>query len=204
MKNNIGHKCAQRHAFTLMELLLALGLSGLIGVAVAMMLRGVAMAAIYHDDANARSIDDAITRTRLAETFRRAVCILQSNEDGCVLWLGDTRKNAHPDLSELLIIEHNSSKKYLAVYEAVTPLDADSDTPYHFDDDIFALTAALRNTPAFPVVASFEGVTEFRVFTDAPSGRRVAVDLAKSHAHGNSECRIVVFLGASRPSVASE
>ncbi len=146
-----------QRGMTLVELLIGLAITGMIGAAIAAMLSAVSYGTRSDHDlrrlaARHKAIDarlgDAIRYSRMALASYTAV-------DGSlllVLWTGDARVNSSPNRSEIRVLRFHPGAGDLASYKAAPPAggwtDA-NDTKYQFDTN-FAATVVpgfLSGTP---------------------------------------------------------
>lgn len=89
---------------TLIELTLAMGVAGVVAVATASMLSAVSLASEGADDTRALIARQASLRSRLSAAVRSATHVLHQDGSTLLLWMGDTRQNGTPDLSEMRLL----------------------------------------------------------------------------------------------------
>lgn len=151
---------------TLVELLLALAITALIGAAIAAMFFAVSYGTSSRNDLRGLVVRQRTLTARLDASVRGSAQILAAGGDYVVLWMGDSRANKAPDLSELRRIEYDSAGKTLISYKAVFPagwtqaaIDA-ADTSYALTADFNAVTKALKGNSLWPSETWMTNVTE--------------------------------------------
>jgi len=109
-----------RRAFTLVELLLALAITGLVSAAVAGMLVAVSYGTSSKRDLRTMIVKSRVIDARLASAIRTSRAILETGTDYLVLWTGDVNPNGTanaPDLSEIRLVERDGAADTLSCYE---------------------------------------------------------------------------------------
>ncbi len=109
----------RRCAFTLVELLLALAVVGLVAGAASAMLVAVTYGTSSKRDLRSVVVRGKVVGARLTSAIRNSRAILESGTDYLVLWVADDNPNGttnSPDLSEMQLIERNSSTDELSSY----------------------------------------------------------------------------------------
>ncbi|MCK4659082.1 MAG: prepilin-type N-terminal cleavage/methylation domain-containing protein [Phycisphaerae bacterium] len=109
-----------RRAFTLVELLLALAIAGIISAVVAAMLVAVSYGTSSQRDLRAAVVKGKVLDARIGSAIRSSRAILEAGADYLVLWAGDINTNGTsdaPDLSEIRLIERDSSNDKLSRYK---------------------------------------------------------------------------------------
>lgn len=128
---------------TLVELVLALAITGLIGAAIASMLTAVAYGSSSSQDLRRLVVQGKTLGDRLDAAVRAATLVLNADGSHLVLWTHDRDGNHAPSLHELRRIEHDPDAATLTAYSAAE--DA-PDLPYTLDHDFTGLTSALIAT----------------------------------------------------------
>jgi len=139
-----------RSGITLVEVLLALALTGLIAASVAAMLYTLSYGTTTRNDLRRQNTKSLVLRQRLDVAIRSAKAVLAADSNYVVLWTADLKRNQKPDLSELHRIEWNSSTQQLTSYAAPANLADADNTTYELTVDFAAVTKALKGTPSFP------------------------------------------------------
>jgi type II secretory pathway component PulJ len=134
---------------TVMELLLALGITAMVGAAVLAMLLVVAVGSEQNEEARRRNATARVISERIDAEIRSATAVLASDEHMLVLWMGDRRQNQKPNLSELRRIEWDPDSRQIRRYAAPADLAEADDTEYELSQDFAAITASLNQTPGF-------------------------------------------------------
>lgn len=186
-------------AFTLVEVLLALAISGMIGAAAMMMLTATGNATQTQHDTRRATVKRQVVFTRITPLLRDAARVLDHGDAHLVLWTGDLNRNAKPDLSELRRIEWTAGNE-VVVYEAPPNLAAVADTTYELTHDFDAATAALAGSAAFPGRVTLRGVTDFNLMLDAAdpaAARTIRLRLTVATESGDDTSVVVAALRAS-------
>jgi len=138
----------RRRGLTLVELLLALMITGMIGAAIAAML-----AAVSYGTDSAKDIRSLVARNkalnaRIAATIRSSTMVLESGSDYLVLWTNDSDEDGEPSLLEIRRLDFDSGSNEFSSY--VAP-DGTTDVYYQVGVTNFGTTtAALMGTASFP------------------------------------------------------
>jgi hypothetical protein len=133
---------------TLVEMLLAMSGTGLVGVAIATMLVAVAYGTQSDKDMRTLVVKHKTLDARLSAAIRESQMVLDAGDDFLVLWLYDTDESEAPDLSEIRRIEW--AHGVLTAYQAPDDLSDASDTSYALTDDFDAITGAIQGSAIFP------------------------------------------------------
>ena len=146
------HRSARRGraGLTLVEIMIALVLTAMVGVAVAAMLDSVAYATTSRTSVRRINVKQKVVGSRIDAAIRSSMMVLAHDAEFIVLWMSDARPNGKPDLSELRRIERNPATSELWSYRAPANLAAVNDTRYRLSDDFSAITAGLKGTGVFP------------------------------------------------------
>jgi hypothetical protein len=103
----------------MVELVLALAVTGLASAAVAAMLTAVSYGTSTKRDLRNVVVKSRVIDTRIASAIRASQAILEAGTNYLVLWMGDTNSNGTadaPDLSEIRLIERNDADNRLSSY----------------------------------------------------------------------------------------
>ena len=174
---------------TLVELAMALAVTALIGTAVATMLVSMSDSSLRQSQARDLAVSEACASTRLGRLIRMGKKVLAQGEDYLVLWIGDTRPNALPDLSELCRIDYDGTDA-IAAYTPPTGLAEADDVTYDFAaTDFCAVTTALKGSPLLPGRTLATGVTGWTVRLNkaSPQNARLVAYRLKLRIDGVSE-----------------
>lgn len=148
------------HAFTLVELMLALAMLSLIGVGAAMVLTTAGKSTLARQDIRRFLAQEQALDARLSASIRGATQILSLGSNHVVLWKGDQRPNAQPNLSELQRIEWSNDGRLIS-YQApeVWTASEAADTAYDPASDFNAVTSQLKSSSYFPAESWATNVT---------------------------------------------
>ena len=104
----------------MVELMLAVAITGMVSVAVAAMLMAVSYGTSSDRDLRGVVVKARVTGGRIDSAIRGSRAILETGSDYLVLWTGDTNPNGTddaPDLAEIRLIERDSGTNQLSSYE---------------------------------------------------------------------------------------
>lgn len=129
---------------TLVEMLMALAITGLIGAAIASMLTAVSYGTSSSRDIRSLVVKNKTLGARLSAAVRQSAQLLDADDGYVVLWTKDLNASGAPDLLELRRIEFDGTSGELADY---TPDPTATDVAYDLAaDDFDAITTALIGT----------------------------------------------------------
>jgi len=161
-----------RAGLTLVELLLALAITGVIGLTVT----GIVQATSYgtKTDAELRSfvVRHAVLSNRLTAAVRSSRLVLGHGDGYIILWLRDSRENDLPNLSELMLIEHHDETNRIYCYRGTIPdvLSAieqeTADLPYELTSNFESITSTLKSGDYFEGELWADNVTECEIKLD--------------------------------------
>lgn len=153
-----------RRGLTLVELLMALAITAMVGLAIASMLFAVSRGTASSQDMRGLVVKHKALDARLAAAIRSSRKVLATGSNCIVLWMADTRADGVPDLSELRRIEVDNTGS-LVSYSASFPanwsqaaIDA-ADTSYPLNSDFLTVTSGLKSNSLFPSTKWMTGVT---------------------------------------------
>ncbi len=160
----------RRRAFTLVELLLALAITGLVAASVAAMLVAVSYGTSSERDLRGVVVKGTVIDARISSAIRGSRAILETGTNYLVLWTADTNPNgttAAPDLSEIRLIERDAGSNELKSYkfpESWTQAQIDAaDVAYQLTDNGAGFfqteTAAAKTAGSFQPTLWGTGVT---------------------------------------------
>ncbi|TVQ29962.1 MAG: hypothetical protein EA376_14360 [Phycisphaeraceae bacterium] len=111
-----------RRALTVLELLLALMVTGLVGLGIASMLTMVSSSASADQDRRSVILRSHAAQVRLRSYVVPALCILQHDpNEGIAIWLHDERPRDNVNLTELRVIWWREAEQRLVVERVVFP-----------------------------------------------------------------------------------
>lgn len=136
--------------FTLVEIMLALTLTGLIAGATTSMLFSVAAATTTQSEIRHTTVKEKVIGLRMNDAISSSKTVLAQGADYLVLWMGDQRMNGVPDLSEIRRIERDDPTDQLMSYRAPFSLPDVDNATYMFTDNFNAITTAMKGSADFP------------------------------------------------------
>lgn len=163
---------------SIIELLLALAISGLVAAGVAAMLGGVAAGIAVGTDARTGMLASGVIQGRVVEAVAPGACVLASTETATAIWLGDTTPGGNVEPSECAWIVFDALQGILTIERVVFPDSwgmierAKFDRPLRPNSDPFPILLEARN----------EGIAEADILADSvlaielPSGTTLIND----------------------------
>lgn len=152
---------------TLVELIMALGIMGLISAAIAGMLSAVAYGTDADSDVRKLVARNKMVTTRINAAVRGSQKILDAGQSAdytwLVLWDRDLDESGEPSLLEIRLLEYNVATRTLSSFSAP---DGTADVFYALTDDFDAITDALRGTAVFPEETWVNDAVGFEVTLD--------------------------------------
>ncbi|MCE9590040.1 MAG: hypothetical protein K8S99_05905 [Planctomycetes bacterium] len=139
---------------TLLELLMSLVITGVIGVAIASMLFAASKGTSTNSDMRSLVIKQKVVGGRFDAAVRGSSMVLASGSNYLVLWMNDSRANGAPDLSELRRIEYDSTTHRITSYRmpaswTQTQIDA-NEVNYTLADNFNTRTTSVKGSASFP------------------------------------------------------
>ena len=150
-----------RRGFTLIEVMVASALLGVVGTAMLAFLSAFTTGAASRARVSDPAIEATLAIRRLAALVPSMRAVVQVNDDACAIWLGDEVPSNTVHLSELgcvrycretneLVLERVNRDGFLA--------DRSLETEFAFDDDLLASMAHLRDEGALSSALLCEGI----------------------------------------------
>ncbi len=134
----------------LVEILLALAITGLVATGVASLLFTVAGGTKHGQELRRRNVRVDVLSSRIDSAIRSS-CVLLGRDSQClVFWIADTRHNQKPNLSELSRLEWDPATRQLKCYQAPADLSDADDIAYDLSEDFLIVTAGRKGTTSFP------------------------------------------------------
>jgi len=155
-------QCKQR-GLTLLELLLALAGTAVVGTAVAAMLAGVAYGTTADKDMRSLITRQMALRARVEAEVREARMLLDAGADYMILWSADSDDNGLPNKTEIQVIEYDPVMDRVMRY---APADPITDVVYALADDFRTTTDAYKGDATFPGERWGEQLAWFTLTTD--------------------------------------
>lgn len=132
---------------TLLELLLALAGTAVIGTAVVSMLFGVSYGTRADKDLRTLITRQMALRSRIEAEVRESRMVLDAGTDYVVLWSGDTDESEAPSKAEIQVLEYDTVNGRLMRY---APADGIVDEAYTLADDFRTITDGYKGDSTFP------------------------------------------------------
>jgi len=120
----------QRRAFTLLELLLAVGMTGCIGLGIAGMMSALSQGVVEQHDARSSMLRAGMTHARVSSYLSRARCLLDLESDRMVCWLEDADGDDAIDATEVRWFAWNPATGRLQLDWIVDPSGNILEDPY--------------------------------------------------------------------------
>ncbi len=161
-----------RAGLTLLELLLALSITSIVGLAVTAMLAATSYGTDSEHDMRALLVRHTAATARISAAVRSCKQILAQGDGYLILWQADPNANNKPDRTEIQHIECDDATDEILSYTTVFPdawsqtqIDA-ADTEYELTDNFVTITAALKSGTYFPPERWAAGVTALDLALD--------------------------------------
>jgi len=185
------HRCPRAtRGVMLVEVLLALAITGLIAAGVASLLFATAGGTKERQELRRRNVRVDVVAARIDGAVRSSNRIVGRDNRCIVLWTSDSTANGMPNLSELRRIEWDPTTKRLLCSEAPASLSAAANIAYPLAaTDFVSVTAALSGTGSFPSTVWANGVSGWAssptVITDTTRlvSYQITLDLASGQTH---------------------
>lgn len=178
-------KCRIMGGFTLLEMLIALSITALIGMCIAIMINSMAAGTAGQQDGRRHLVRLQALESRLLSKFHPAACILEAGNGYVVYWTGDANINNAVELNELGMLELNTTTHTLQEYTTVFPGNfslsdiASANTQYAASTSWYAAAQTAKATSYFPASAVAHNMTGFKVTLD--NATATAARLATFH-----------------------
>ncbi len=153
----------RQYGLTLVEMLMALAITGMIGAAIASMLTAVTYGTSSGRDIRTLVVKNKTLSARISAAVRESAQLLDAADGYVVLWTKDLNDSGVPDLLELRRIELDTATDKLTSY---TPDPAATDVAYALTDDFDAITTALIDSGDLVGELWATGVAQWTVTLD--------------------------------------
>ncbi|MEO0475744.1 MAG: hypothetical protein AAF085_07225 [Planctomycetota bacterium] len=156
----------KRHAcrgLTLLELLLALAGTAVIGTAVAALITGVAYGTATDKDMRSLITRQMALRARLEAEIRESRMVLDAGADYMILWSSDADDDDLPSKAEIQVIEYDAVMDRVVRY---APAPLITDVGYQLTDDYRTLTDAYKGDATFPSERWAEQIASLAITLD--------------------------------------
>lgn len=142
---------------TLIELLLALAGTAMIGAAIATMLAAVGYGTDSNHDLRELVAKRRIISARLNAQMRQARQVLAVGEDHAVLWMRDLDEDDQPSTLEIVRIHFDSNANAIGLAKAG---DGAEDLECEFDGDFSSITSTLIDDGVFAMTQWSDGIAD--------------------------------------------
>lgn len=153
----------RRRGLTLLELLLALAGTAVIGSAVAALLTGVAYGTQTDKDMRSLITRQMALRARVEAEVRESRMLLDSGADYVILWSSDADDDGVPSKAEIQVIEYDAVMDLVMRY---APAALITDVSYALTDDFRTATDSYKGDSTFPGERWAEQITSFDLTLD--------------------------------------
>ena len=189
-----------RRGLTLLEMILAIGITATIGAAIASMMAAVSNGLTSRDNGRRTAVQLATTQIRLAAYIAPARCMLSKSDDAFVIWLDDSRESGTVHASEIRWLSYNDSNDTFVVKFVDFPegwselmletadIECDRSTNYE------SLLATLESSQLIGEFDLVDGMQSCSIWTDDPdslSAIRVSILFTLATNFGPSSNAIV-------------
>ena len=148
---------------TLLELLLALAGTAVIGSAVAAMLTGVAYGTSVDKDMRSLITRQMALRARVEAEVRESRMVLDAGADYMILWSSDADDDGLPSKAEIQVIEYDAVMDRVMRY---APAPLITDVGYALTDDFRTATDSYKGDSTFPGERWAEQISSLSVTLD--------------------------------------
>jgi prepilin-type N-terminal cleavage/methylation domain-containing protein len=190
----------RQRAFTLTELMLAIGLAGLVSLAALSMLVAAGSATNAEMESRDLAADSRLAMSRVTSLIREAGEVLAVSDERLVLWLGDASGDGAINISEMRVIEHDPALMLVSSWEAGPGPSADA--VFMPGDDFLTIAATAIADGSLSKRAVLRGVTAWSAIPDSPvpgGARSVRTSLSLARRGGDQELGGVTSLRATAP-----
>lgn len=189
---------------TLVEIMLGLVLSGMIGMGVAMMMTALSTGTRDQQDTRRTVVKREVVNHRLSALIEEASMVLAVEADHLVLWREDSQHTGEPNLSELRRVDWYADSGEIWVYERDEPGTPDP-TYDRTSTDFSAVTAAHKASGGLPGELVAGQVSKWTATVDdedaVQAARLIRVDVTLEGAATGQVKEVPVVAGLQRPAV---
>ena len=142
-------RACRRRGLTLLELLLGISVTVIIGTAVASMLLVASAASAHQQTSRDFSVWQGVVTARIGKLLRSSGMVLASRSDYLALWTSDADRNGEPSASEMAIVMRNPATNTLWCYTPPDDLAIERDVSYklYYTDFASKPLELLQGTP---------------------------------------------------------
>lgn len=186
-----------RPAFTLAELLLALAIMSIIGMAVVLVLGAMGNATAEQHDIRRAAVARQVASVRFGAMLRSSCMVLGLSQDRIVLWKGDETGNGAPDLSEIRAIRWDNTSGEIRTSDAPSGLDPALNTSYELTEDFVGVAALLQDSAVFPERTTLMRVQEWSIGLDTSIVHEATLIRARLIMTGRGDKEVEAIVVAS-------
>ncbi len=150
-------------AFTIVELLIALTCTALIGAAIASMMAAVGYGTTSSRELRELAVKSKALCSRVTAAVRQSSMVLEAGDNYLVLWRYDADGDGTPSTAELQRLDYDADADTLTSYE---PDPDATDTEYALDDDFEIATNTLIATDDLVPALWAGNVTDWQLTLD--------------------------------------
>lgn len=187
---------ARTRGMTLVELMLGLMVTAIIGLAMVTVFSSIANSTKKGSDALQLRTQKIIIGERVGLMVRSSRQILDVSSTHIVLWMSDANDSDTPNISEMVRIEWDSDTTNLSVSIAPSSLAEVDDTEYALDSDFDSVTQSLAGSSSFPTTNWSTNVSSLAFIIDngdLEDVRIVQMKLSLSNTAGDAESIAMVM-----------
>jgi hypothetical protein len=176
----------------MVELLLAVALAGLVGSAALTMLVAATSATSLQSDSRRATVARQLAAERLGSLVRSSRAVLRASTGEVLLWKDDPDADGIPELSEMLLVQWDSSGSVLKTFQAPTDSALGSGTAYPAASDFADATTAAATT--LPSRVLLRHVDRFEATPDAvppQMAKRIRIQTSVETDHGTESITII-------------
>ena len=104
-----------RRGMTLLEVLLAIAITGMVGAGVTAMMSALSSSMIEHHDTRSSTLRAGLSQARLSSYVTRCRCLLDCESSRLVLWLEDADGDDAIDATEVRWIQHDAAAEHVQI-----------------------------------------------------------------------------------------
>lgn len=210
---SVARSALRLRGVTLVELMLALSVLSLVGICIVMMIKGAADGTSGQTDGRRHLVRMQAIEAQVAETVRPCNAILAAGNGYMVLWRGDGKNrniatNQAVNLSELALLEYDSSSKQLKLYQTVFPAGMSAaamiaaDSTYAASSNWYNAATAAKNSAYFTPTVLANSVSEFTVSLDSGTATSAKIATLKVTLNDGVVSRSMVISASLRQLMA--
>ncbi|MFM7051738.1 MAG: type II secretion system protein J [Planctomycetota bacterium] len=174
----------RRHGFTMIEVLMATALLGVVGAGIAGFLSAMASGTSARGRVSDPALEGAIAMRRFEAFAPSARCVLEFRHDAAAVWLHDDLPSRTVHTSEIGWLRFDEAHGEI-VFERLDPaalaLDRSLETEHDADSDFMALLGSLRRANALRTTVLSEGLDRVN-FHETAAPTRATVELSAGGA----------------------